>query len=92
MKKLFSILALMFICVSVFCQPAMPDYTDLAVSLIAKYPWLAFVGYGLWLISDFLGKTNLTKANGVIQFIMIPFFKAKKALFGDLGGSKPPIV
>lgn len=92
MKKLFSILVLMFICVSVFCQTAMPDYTDLAVGLIAKYPFITYILGVLWLLSEILGKTKYTKANGVIQLIMIPFFKVKKVLFGDTGGSKPPIV
>lgn len=78
---------------AVFCQvPSGFDYTDLAASLIAKYPWLAFVGYGLWFLSDYLGSAKWTKANGVIQFLKGLFFKKKTdkiAKSADLNPGKP---
>ena len=94
MKKLSLSVFFVFMCiVHVFCQSATPEYTDFAIGLIAKYPWIAFVGYGLWLLSEYFGKVKWTKANGVLQFIFGLFFK-RKQLFGnaDLGGNKPPKV
>lgn len=94
MKKLFLSTFFVFACImSVFCQSLMPEYTDFAAGLVVKYPWVALLGYALWLLSEYFGKVKWIKANGVLQFIYGLFFK-RKQLFGnaDLGGNKPPKV
>ena len=79
--------------VSVFCQTLTPEYTELALGLVAKYPWIADVFGILLLFSEYLGASKWIKANNIVQFIKGLFFK-KKQVFGnaDLGGNKPPKV